>query len=178
MLSESQFRAIFNENYELVYRISYRVLRNREDALDATQETFLKVYKKYHMFDGSSSIKTWIYRIAMNTALDFLRHRRRKKNVYVALEDVEQNRNVPDDRSLIETDIVNRDLFDKWHQEVFTKLPRKYQEPIILHEIEGLSLDETSKILGISKTTLKGRLARAKDKLRKLTAEWRAKNHV
>ena len=178
MLSESQFRKIFKENYELVYRISYRVLRNREDALDATQETFLKVYKKYHMFDGSSSIRTWIYRIAMNTALDFLRHRKRKKNLYVALEDVEKNRNVSDERTVIENDVVDKDLFDKWHQEVFTKLPRKYQEPIILHEIEGLSLDETSKILGINKTTLKGRLARAKEKLKKLTAEWRAEKHV
>lgn len=153
---------------ERIYNLALRILRNREEAEDILQETFLTVIEKLHTFDGRSSFFTWIYRIATNASLMLLR---KKKMVFQQINDD------PDFQESIESRV-----FIDWSQDpslnvmdnetkakidaAVNRLSDIYRSVFILRDIEGLSIKETGEILNITEENVKIRLRRARQFLR------------
>ncbi len=154
-----------------VYNLVYRLMNDPSDASDIVQEVFLKVFKNIGNFRGNSSLKTWIYRIAVNEAYNhrrwFSRHQRRE----VALGPEEGVRTYAD--SLADP---SRTPFDQAaDHETFAlveaaleKLNPKFRAVVILRDIEDLSYEEIATVLDISIGTVKSRILRGREALRKI----------
>ncbi len=153
---------------ERIYNLALRILRNKEDAEDVLQETFLAVVEKLHTFDGRSSFFTWIYRIATNASLMRLR---KKKLVFQDLIDNDDFQETVESRVFIDwsqdpsLSVYDEEVKQKIDEAV-NKLSDIYRSVFILRDIEGLSIKETSEILGITEENVKIRLRRARQYLR------------
>jgi len=151
-----------------VYNLVLRILRNKEEAEDILQETFLTVVAKLNMFDGRSSFFTWVYRIATNSALMLLRKKKiRKANFKDNDFDPEQTElnNLVDWSQDPTIDVANEETKEKIDEAIET-LKEKYKTVFILRDIEGLSTREASEILNITEENVKIRLLRARQFLR------------
>ena len=167
---------------ERIYNLGLRILRNKEDAEDVLQETFMTVLEKINTFDGRSSFFTWIYRIATNASLMKLR----RKKLQIAefpdnpeLEESLQNIAFIDwsqDPSLAITNAEVRKVLEG----AINELPEIFKAVFILRDLEYLSIKETSRILEISEENVKIRLRRARfflrDKLSYYFSEHAQKN--
>jgi RNA polymerase sigma-70 factor (ECF subfamily) len=159
---------------ERIFNLALRILRNREDAEDVLQETFLTVLEKLNTFDGRSNFFTWIYRIATNASLMKLR---KQKIVFYEFQD---NKDI---NGHLEKDFVldwshdpllsvqNKEV-KKLLDEAIKKLPEIFRTVFVLRDIEQLSIKETSKILEISEENVKIRLRRARLFLRDKLASY------
>lgn len=159
---------------ERVYNLALRILRNREDAEDVLQETFLTVIEKIHTFDGRSSFFTWIYRIATNASLMRLR---KKKVVFQQLNDNPDFQESVESRVFIDwSQDPSVNVYDeevkKKIDEAINKLSDIYRGVFILRDIEGLSIKETSEILQITEENVKIRLRRARQFLRDYLSDY------
>ncbi len=151
-----------------VFNLALRMMRDKEDAEDVMQETFLTALRKLHTFEGRSQFFTWLYRITMNISLQKLRDRN-KGNAMVSLSD-------PDIESihgqhLSEWPSFNRKLmsnqeFRKLLDQAIKELPAIYRSVFILRDLEGLSTIETQKLLDLTESNVKVRLMRARYYLR------------
>jgi len=151
-----------------VFNLALRMMRDKEDAEDVMQETFLTALRKLHTFEGRSQFFTWLYRITMNISLQKLRDRN-KGNAMVSLSD-------PDIESihgqhLSEWPAFNRKLmsseeFRKLLDNAVKELPAIYRSVFILRDLEGLSTIETQKLLDLTESNVKVRLMRARYYLR------------
>ncbi len=156
-------------NYsERIYNLALRILRNREDAEDVLQETFLTVLQKLDTFDGRSNFFTWIYRIATNASLMKLR---KKRLVFAELPENPDLGPRHDERIIVDWsqdpsfNIQNEEI-KKIIDTAINQLSEIYRTVFILRDIEQLSIKETSKILNISEENVKIRLKRARMFLR------------
>lgn len=132
-----------------------------DDAMDLTQDVFLKVYKALPKFRGDSSIYTWIYRIAINTANTFLK--KRGKHQSSSIEDME-------DDSLqfnINNEENNEENLKTILKSKIEELPEHYKDVLLLHYFEGFDYREIADVLGINIGTVKSRLFRARELLSK-----------
>ena len=149
---------------ERIYNLALRILRNKEDAEDVLQETFLTVLRKLETFDGRSNFFTWIYRIATNASLMKLR---KKKLLFTELPDNPDLRYAPGDRMLVDwsqdpsLNVQNKEI-KKILEGAINELSDIYRSVFILRDIEQLSIRETSKILNLSEENVKIRLRRAR----------------
>ncbi len=147
---------LINTYSERVYNLAMRILRNREEAEDILQETFLTVVEKLHTFDGRSSFFTWIYRIATNASLMRLR---KKKPVFTELNNDPDFHDNMEDRVFVDwthdpsMDIQQKEL-KKILDAAIDELSDIYRTVFVLRDIENLSIKETSKILDISERNL------------------------
>ncbi|MFC1566681.1 RNA polymerase sigma factor [bacterium] len=148
------------ENKDMVYNIAFQILGNDFELEDVVQEVFLKVYKKLDKFQGKSSIKTWLYRITVNTCLDVLKKKKRNKTVSLdeSINNEQTNENVLND-------LVKRDMNQRIGDAV-SKLPDKYKVILKLKDMENLSYEEISKIMKISMSKVKVWLFRARQKIK------------
>jgi RNA polymerase sigma-70 factor (ECF subfamily) len=152
-----------------VFSLAYGFAKGRETADDLAQEVFVKVYFALPKFKFQSEFGTWLYRVAVNHIKDFLR-KNKGRSKDVSLEDVGEKALTaetagPEDTFVEES---RRALV----QAALRRLPEKYQVILTLRDIEGLSYDDISRILGLSAGTVDSRLHRARQKLReKLTAQ-------
>jgi len=162
-------------NYnERIYNLALRILRNREDAEDVLQETFLTVLQKLDTFDGRSNFFTWIYRIATNASLMKLRKKR------LVFAELPENPDLgPRHEKQIMVDWSQDPSFNIQNKEIKTiidtainQLSEIYRTVFILRDIEQLSIKETSKILNISEENVKIRLRRARMFLRDKISEY------
>lgn len=156
-------------NYsERIYNLALRILRNREDAEDVLQETFLTVLQKLDTFDGRSNFFTWIYRITTNASLMKLR---KKRLVFAELPENPDLGPRHDERIIVDWsqdpsfNIQNEEI-KKIIDTAINQLSEIYRTVFILRDIEQLSIKETSKILNISEENVKIRLKRARMFLR------------
>lgn len=155
---------------ERVYGVCYGILQNRDDAWDAAQEVFVKVYKSLHRFDGSAAFYTWLYRVSHNLAIDHYRSKRRRRAV-----DIEDNRKLEnvmaEHRPQVEGDPAHqsqrRELHELLHR-AMDQLSEKHRAIIVLREVEGLSYEELAEVLGINKGTVMSRLFHARKNLQAL----------
>jgi RNA polymerase sigma-70 factor (ECF subfamily) len=161
---------------ERIYNLALRILRNREDAEDVLQETFLTVIQKLDTFDGRSNFFTWLYRIATNASLMKLR---KKKLVFAELPDS------PRHQEEIFVDWSQDPSFNIQNEEIkkiidssIDQLSEIYRTVFILRDIEDLSIRETSKILNITEENVKIRLRRARLFLREKIADYYEGNEV
>jgi RNA polymerase sigma-70 factor (ECF subfamily) len=153
----------------MVYQLALNLLGDRQEALDLSQEVFLRVFRMLPQFRGRSSLKTWIYRIVVTQALNRQRWwRRRRRAQQVALEDhVARHGELADlrghdrpDRALQRTETAGR----VW--DALDSLPFEQRAVVVLREIDGLSYEEIANSLGLAVGTVKSRLARARQTLR------------
>ena len=150
-----------------VYNIALRMTGNSEDASDMTQEAFIKAYNSLHSFRGDSKFSVWIYRIATNVCLDFLRSKSRRPSVSLSVEDNDGDEvqlDVADESQSPEL-LLDRQMTRESVRRGLETLTPEYRQILLLREIQGLSYDEISQALGLEVGTVKSRIFRARKKL-------------
>ena len=152
-----------------IKRFIFTYMKNAADTDDISQEVFITVYQKLHTFKGKSSLKSWIYAIAINRCKDYLKswHRRNQK-----LQD--KIRRAPDQTVIFhetpEDHVMQADRQNEMLQHVL-QLPIKYREVIILFYFHDFSVRETSQALNTRETTVRTRLFRAREQLKQQLIE-------
>ncbi len=167
------FEAIVREYEKNVYNIALRMSGSREDALDISQEAFLKAYHALESFRGDSKFSVWLYRIVSNTCLDFLRERKRRAEVSLSVEDDEgesAQREIPDE-SLSPERLYERRSTREAVQRGLMSLPEDQRKILLLREIQGFSYEEIGRVLSLESGTVKSRIFRARRKLCEFLAE-------
>ena len=165
---ESASAELVAEHQRSIVKLATNLLGDREDALDLSQEVFLRVFRTIHRFRGQSSLRTWIYRIAVNQARNrhrFWRRRHRADQVsldqHVAAHgDVFSGVGPTPERVLAQKELAGR-LYD-----ALERLPFDQRTAIVLREVDGLSYEEIAFSLGLAVGTVKSRLTRARQALR------------
>ncbi len=171
----AEFARVVEANSGYIYRLAMKMLQNPQDAEDILQETFIKAYKAFPNFDGRSKISTWLYRIATNEALMFLRKKRPDTiSVEVPREDDAEDMKPVQiiDWCCLPEDEFMSDEAKKYLDESVDQLPENLKMTFILRDIEGLSTRETAEILEISETAVKTRLHRARLQLREILTSY------
>ena len=161
------FETLVVEYEKNVYAITQRMTGNAEDAADMTQETFIKAYNSLSSFRGDSKFSVWLYRIATNVCLDFLRSRSRKPTVSLSMEDddgEEMQLDIADESQSPEM-LLERGLTRDAVRRGLNALPPDYKQILLLREIQGLSYDEISDVLDLEVGTVKSRIFRARKRL-------------
>ncbi len=157
------------EKYEKkAYNIALRILKNPDDAMDISQEAFIKVFKSIKTFKQESSFSTWLYRIVTNTCMDFLRKNSNK--VYsidspIQTDEGDFSREI-EDKSNSTEELFERKMTKELVHKSIDKLEHEHRIIVILRDIEGFSYKEIAKILNCTLGTVKSRLSRARDNLR------------
>ncbi|WP_069649197.1 RNA polymerase sigma factor [Caloranaerobacter ferrireducens] len=163
------FEELIKEYEKRAYNIAYRLLKNSEDAMDVVQEAFIKIYKSIREFKFKSSFSTWVYRIVVNTTIDFIRS---KKVIYSLDETIKSEkgdikREVADYENTPEIEL-ERKLTKELVQKSIDKLDDIHRTVIILRDIQGFSYDEISEILDCSLGTVKSRISRGRIALKEI----------
>jgi len=160
---------------ERIYATMYHMTSNHEDANDLAQESFIKAYQALKSFKGDSSFYTWIYRIAVNKAINFIKQRRNRVNM--SLNDLDaQAENDPDLVALISHKTPRRDaglteLQEKLNAAIL-KLSEQHRAVVVLHDIQGLPHEEIADAMGCNVGTVRSRLFYARQQLQGLLAEY------
>lgn len=158
-------RAAFEEIYRLtasfVFSVAMRVARNKEDAEEVTQDVYIKAHRNLAGFRGESALKTWLYRITVNTALDRCRKRRETKYPHVDIDDAASAVSVEPEAGKL----LDRRADEQTIQALLSGLNDDQRVCIVLREIEGLSYEEISRALNININTVRTRLKRGREKL-------------
>ena len=156
-----------------VYALLFRLTGDPEEAADLTQDTFLRALRAVGNFRGDSGLKTWLYRIAINESRNRFRwwKRRRRDRTYsldanVGDTDTSYHETVASSGPSPEDEALRRER-EKMLQRALVELPAIYREPIVLFDIEGLSYDDICRTLGLNAGTLKSRLARGRQELKR-----------
>jgi RNA polymerase sigma-70 factor (ECF subfamily) len=154
--------AILVDRYkDLVYTLTLRMMKNREEAEEVSQDTFIKAYKSINRFKGDSKFSTWIYRIAYNTSLDRLKKNRKHFNDVAIDEFTEhQVKTIDNALSQLENEEKNQAI-----QQCLAQLPRDDAFMLTLYYFEDQSLDEISKVIGLTPNNVKVKLFRSRKKL-------------
>lgn len=166
---EDSCSELVNEHQRMVYQLSLNLLGDHNEALDLSQEVFLRVFRTIHQFRGQSALRTWIYRIVVNQARNRQRWwRRRHRSQQISLE--EHIRDHGDPPELSNGAAPDRMFGQKQLAErirvALDQLPFDQKTALVLREIDGLSYEEIGFSLGIAVGTVKSRLARAREALR------------
>ncbi len=170
------YRGLVEKYQGRVYAMVYGMIRNREDARDITQEAFVKAYKNLKSFRLESSFYTWLYRIAMNLAIDFTRKRKRQGtssfDEAVASRDGDGGISELHHEDSPSKKLERKEVF-KQIMDALDKLPADQKQVILLRELEGLSYKEISDVMDIPEGTVMSRLFYARKKLQKLLVQYR-----
>lgn len=153
------FQELFRRYHSLVWRVCYSYLRNQQDAEDLTQEVFFKVHRSLHQFEGRSSFKTWLYRVAINTCQNEIRHRgRRPQEAETEFETVAE---VTPSRQSVEKEYQNnyqRELL----AEALASLDPDVSEILYMKDMEERPYNEIADLLDIGLSAAKMRVQRAR----------------
>lgn len=168
---ESAFEELIGRHETRVYRLLYRMMGNREDAEDLTQETFLSLHRHGHRFRAEARFSTFVYRVAANAALNRRRSLgrgrariERLKTRQAAGDDLPSSPRNPEDSTL------GGELSDHVRAALEALSP-SLRMPVILYDIEGLAYGEIARVLGIAEGTVKSRIHRARQALRERLKE-------
>ena len=165
------FEQIVLQTEGAVYNLALSILKKREDAEDVTQETYLRLWRSAHEIEIESSLKVYILRAARNLALDLIRKnsKRNDTDTVIISADGEFELDVEDTDSSSRPDIAYlKKIEAEAVRESIKELPTAARELIILRDVEGLSYAEIATMLGIAEGTLKSKLFRARERLRKI----------
>jgi len=162
---QGALKEIFDQYNKRVYRIAYGVVRQREDALDIVQEVFIKLFRSIRNFKGRSKFYTYLYRLAMNTAIDHVRKAAKypassldQEGVLQPVDEVEKG----PERILLHKELEGR---VSW---AMGRLPIDQRTALVLREVEGLSYQEMAETMGCSIGTVMSRLHYGRRKMREL----------
>jgi RNA polymerase sigma-70 factor (ECF subfamily) len=173
------FKLLVERYQRKVYAVALGMLKDKEAAMDVSQEAFVKVYKYLDHFKGDSSFYTWLYRITANICIDHLRKRAGSGG-----EHVEFDETVTSDMSEArigalgsrlgtnpQKSALRRELAEKI-QEALAQVPEKHRAILLLREIEGMSYEDLARTLDIPKGTVMSRLFHARAKVQKILSEY------
>ncbi len=167
----AEFARLVETYSGVIYRLAIKMLNNPQDAEDILQETFIKAYQHIAGFDGRSSLSTWLYRIATNEALMFLR--KQKLTTFSIDEPMDYGDEdqepiqIVDWCCLPENELISAEA-RAYMDQAIQELPQNLKVVFLLRDIEGLSTLETGEVLNLSETAVKTRLSRARMRLREL----------
>jgi len=155
------FAVLVNRYRNMVFTLTIQMLKNREEAEEVSQDTFVKIYKHLNKFKGDSKFSTWVYRIAYNACLDRIKTYKKHKNT-VGIDEFPENQ-----VKTLETafDLMERSDREKSVKDCLQLLPEDDATIITLFYFEELSLTEISKIVGIEPNNVKVKLFRARKRL-------------
>jgi RNA polymerase sigma-70 factor, ECF subfamily len=168
------FDELFERYQSMVFNLAYRILGDREEALDISQEVFLTIYRKIHHFRGDSSLKTWIYRIAINRASNRCRWWNRLRRRGTVSLDHHLTRDAglnlsetleTDDRSPEENLLSKERSLEI--QRSLLRLPIPQRVAVVMRDIEGMSYEEIAASTQASLGTVKSRIARGREELKR-----------
>jgi RNA polymerase sigma-70 factor (ECF subfamily) len=176
--SEEAYSWLVGEFHQPVYGLLYRMLNDPSDAADTTQEVFVKVFRGMKHFHGESSLKTWIYRIALHEAANrkrwWFRHKAHERPIDLIAADQGEFRG--EDRL---ADPGESPLEQFAHSEVraaveqaLQQVPEPYRTALVLRDLEEVSYEEIAEVLAISLGTVKSRITRGRDALRKKLTDY------
>lgn len=154
------FSELVRRHQTVVYRSCYRILGDREDAKDASQEAFLRAYRKLDTYRGQSAFRTWILRVAMNVSLNE-RGRRGPPRTGVAAAEEIPSLEVP------EAELMRAETVAEIH-EALQLVRAEHRAAVVLRDLEGLSYQETAESLGIAEGTAKSWVYRGRKRLKEL----------
>ena len=160
---------------ERIYATVYHMTSNHEDANDLAQESFVKAYQALKSFKGGSSFYTWLYRIAVNKTINFLKQRKNRQ--HMSLNDLDFNaEHDPDLVALISDKTPRREAGLSELQEklngALLKLSEHHRMAVVLHDVQGLSHEEIAKIMHCNIGTVRSRLFYARQQLQALMADY------
>lgn len=165
------FEKLVIEHEKIVYNIIYRIMNNSEDTYDLSQETFIKAYTNIKQFNGESKFSTWLYRIATNASLDELRKRKGKETF-----SMDQTIAGKDSDIIPEYEDESQDIEEKIMEKEQTyiiecalkELSETHRAVMVLREMQDLSYDEIAETLEITLGTVKSRISRARQEMKKI----------
>ena len=163
---EQAFTEIYQRYATMVYNLSLRLSGNADEASDLTQEIFLRIFRHLSKFRGSSSLKTWIYRVALNHCRSRLGRKRPAPQPLTGPEG-ETVREIPDpgrspeDRAVAESE-------SRLVAVALARLPRRFAEAVTLRDLEGLTYQEIAEVLRVRIGTVRSRIARGRERLREV----------
>jgi RNA polymerase sigma-70 factor (ECF subfamily) len=171
----SAYDQLVQRYQERIYATVYHMTSNHEDANDLTQEAFIKGYQALKSFKGGSSFYTWVYRIAVNKTINFLKQRKNRSQM--SLNDIDFNaEHDPDLVALISDKNPRREAGLTELQEKLNEGMQKLSEPhrlvVTLHDVQGLSHEEIAKIMGCNIGTVRSRLFYARQQLQGFLADY------
>ena len=160
---------------ERIYATVYHMTANHEDANDLAQESFVKAFQALKSFKGGSSFYTWLYRIAVNKTINFLKQRKNRQ--HMSLNDIDFNaEHDPDLVALISDKTPRREAGLSELQEklnaALLKLSESHRMAVVLHDVQGLSHEEIAKVMHCNIGTVRSRLFYARQQLQALLADY------
>lgn len=163
------FNILVTRYQSQVINIAYGMLSDQEDAYDAAQEVFVRVYKGIESFKEQASFTTWLYRITTNVCSDILRKRQKSSNVLSINQEYEDNKDI----DLADTAPTPEESMEigerqKAVRDAISSLREEYRIVITLCDIEGMSYDEIAQVLKVPPGTVKSRINRARNSLKKI----------
>jgi len=173
--NEDAYTRLITQYHQTIYNLVYRILDDPTDAPDTTQDVFLKVFRGMAKFNGESSLKTWMYRIAIHEASNrrrwFFRHKVQELSIEPTRDET-QNRSESLRDSLMDGrespfETVARSQVRARVEQVLQELPEHYRTAVVLRDIEDLSYEEIAEMTETSLGTVKSRLVRGREALRK-----------
>ena len=151
---------------QLVWRVCWHYTGNREAAEDCGQEAMVRIWRSLESYRGECALESWVYRIAANCCMDWLRKKKRDRSVSV--EPLrEQGFDPADDAPGTEEQVVQKDERRRL-REAIRQLPDDQREALILTQLEKVSYEEAAQALGVSEGTVKSRVNRAKARLKEI----------
>jgi RNA polymerase sigma-70 factor (ECF subfamily) len=171
----SAYDELVKRYQERIYATVYHMTSNHEDANDLAQESFVKAFQALKSFKGGSSFYTWLYRIAVNKTINFLKQRKNRQ--HMSLNDLDFNaEHNPDLVALISDKTPRRDAGLSELQEklnaALLKLSESHRLAVVLHDVQGLSHEEIAKIMHCNIGTVRSRLFYARQQLQALLADY------
>jgi RNA polymerase sigma-70 factor (ECF subfamily) len=173
--SEDAYAWLIGEFHQPVYSLVYRIVTDPSDAADTTQEVFLKVFRGMKQFHGESSLKTWIYRIAIHEASNrrrwWFRHKARETSMEPMEASAETGAAVGIKDTLMDDgespfdSVVHEEIRVRVEEEL-RKVPEPFRTTVILRDLEEMSYEEIAEITEVSLGTVKSRLTRGREALR------------
>ena len=160
------FEQLITPLEQLIWRICWHYTGNRESAEDCGQETMIRIWRSLDSYRGDCALESWVYRIAANCCMDYLRKKKRDKSV--SMEPMREQGFDPADPSPgTEEQVVAADE-QKRLREAITMLPEDQREALIMTQLEEVPYEEAAKLLGVSEGTIKSRVNRAKARLKEI----------
>ncbi|HBD86831.1 MAG TPA: RNA polymerase subunit sigma [Clostridiales bacterium] len=161
------FEALVLEHQKKIYNLALRMLGNEEDALDMTQEAFLRAFNSLDGFRGDSKFSVWLYRLSSNICIDFLRSHGKKQASSLTVDghdEQQEELELPDERFSPNVALEKKEVRNAVYRGLETLSP-EYRCILLLREIEGLSYEEIGRALKLEAGTVKSRIFRARKKL-------------
>lgn len=165
------FEELMERYQKKVYNIALRMLKSEQDALDVSQEVFLRLYHALPSFKGDSAFSTWIYRITLNMSIDFNRkQKKRADQVSLSLYDSEgEEYHLPlaDYRSDPQQVLSDREAI-RAYQRALDRLPGDQRQAVMLRDVTGLSYQEIAEVMDCNMGTIKSKINRGRERLKAL----------